>query len=140
MKENNLRLIHSCSSYRLATLVYHFLAAPTYKNKVSVNANTVLFVMKQKRGISYSRNASKRRKPGADLGDDAYDQSNNEDSLELIKSHKRQKTTEMLAIQSCTSVSLSSDCLVDARKPKLDDTPGQHHQSILLISVIKGLY
>lgn len=96
---------------------------------VVIHTNAKILVMKQKRGISYSRSNSKRRKQGADvvgvssslnMGGDACGQSNNEDSSELIKFHKKQKTTGM---QLCTRTSIANNCLENACKPKLD-TPG----------------
>lgn len=85
--------------------------------------------MKQKRGISYSRSASKKKRLGTDLvgassslnsGRAAFGQSNNGDSLESIKFNKKRKTT---GLRSCTSASLMNNGLGDACKAKLD-TPG----------------
>ena len=88
----------------------------------------MILVMEQKRGISYSRSASKRRKQGGD----AFNQSNNEDSSESIKTHKKQKTTGM---QPCTSTSLMNNGLENACKSKLD-TPGSIIQLILVLILI----
>lgn len=98
------------------------------RNKKAAKGQAAAQLLKnlEKRGISYSRSNSKRRKQGADLvgvssslnmGGDACGQSNNKDSSELIKFHKKQKTTGM---QLCTRTSIANNCLENACKPKLD--------------------
>ena len=100
--------------------------------------------MQQKRGIVFSRSASKKRKLDADHIDDSTasymeidvcDQLTDENLSELVINKKRKSTEDQLAPESTSFSSPTNDCSSKDCSPD-GGTPGLHHLCIIFLVLI----